>query len=142
MQKSLFGSEQELSELGFRRFAVLERRDLNVVAELDSKPAVYLATLDDHVFWVGETGNVRRRFSDYRRWFALPNDSPRADVKTRNKLLEMVNGRQLVFYCKTPLEIWSSLTAKNYPAHRVEETILIDYFKPAWNLRPGGRSRG
>lgn len=111
-------------------------------AELEAKPAVYVAVLDDRVFWVGETGNSRQRFKNYRRWFALPDDSSRRDLKTRNQLLEMADGRSLTFFLKAPMTVWSHLTALSYAAHRVEETILIDYFRPDWNTRPGGRRRG
>lgn len=142
MPRSKGTTYDELDRLGFQRAAILEGRDLQVVAELPSEPAVYVAVLDGVVFWVGETGNARRRFSDYRRWLALPDDSPRRDLATRDKLLEMAGAGQLIFFIKKPITIRSELTGKDYPAHRVEETILIDHFQPAWNRRPGGRSQG
>lgn len=131
-----------LDQLGFRRFAVLTGRDLRIEVGLRPEPAVYVALLENRVFWVGETGDAKRRFGDYRRWFTLPDDSPRADVRTRNLLIETVGSRPLTFFLKEPMTIWSELTGKEYPAHRVEETVLIDYFQPAWNTRRGGRSRG
>lgn len=134
--------DDELQELGFTRFAELVGRDLKIEIELKRSPAVYVAVLDGKVFWVGETGNAKERFRAYRRWFALPDNSRRRDVWPRNQLLEMTGGRVLTFLHKQPMTIWSALTSQHYPAHRVEETIFIDHFQPAWNKRPGGRGRG
>ena len=134
--------KDQLEELGFRRFAVAAGKNLTVETDLPSEPGVYVATLDDAVFWVGETVNIRKRFGQYRLWFSLPDEHKRSDVKTRNQLLNMADGKDLVFFYKEPITIFSGLTKKQYSAHRVEEVMLIDYFQPAWNLRPGGRSRG
>ena len=133
---------EKLAALGFVRFARLAGRALHIESPLPPAPAVYVAVLDGAVFWVGETGDIRRRFHSYRRWLALPDDSPRADAATRDRLLEIADGRALTFFRKEPMTIRSDLTGRDYPAHRVEETILIDYFRPAWNTRAGGRSRG
>ena len=132
---------EELAAMGFRRVATLVGRDMLMEAALKPEPAVYLALLEGRVFWVGETGDARRRFGEYRRWLALPDDSPRADRRTRDRLLETANGRPMTFFLKEPMMILSEITGKHYPGHRVEETILIDHFRPPWNTRSGGRRR-
>lgn len=134
--------EAFLESLGFGRIASSRGRELTVGTKLQNEPAVYVAVLDDEVFWVGETGRLRARFSDYQRWFALTDDSTRRDKKTRDELLRMTGGKELVFYAKPPDLYLSPLTGKQYSAHRVEETALIDHFRPAWNLRKGGRGEG
>lgn len=133
---------KRLADLGFRQFGTLVGQSLRIDADLPREPAVYVGVLDGQVFWVGETGDVRSRMASYRRWLAQPDDSPRSDARTRDQLLEMTAGRALTFFWKTPMTIRSELTGKVYPAHRVEEVMFIDYFRPAWNMRPGGRSRG
>ena len=132
----------ELKNLGFRRVAFLEGRKLCLEVKLPNEPVVYVAVLNDEVFWVGETGNARRRFSEYRSWLSLPDGSTRRDLPARNQLLQMVGSNELVFLIKPAMTIRSELTGKDYAAHRVEEAVLIDHFKPAWNLRPRGRRRG
>lgn len=132
----------ELEKLGFLRFGTIVGNELRVERELAPEPAVYVATLDDQVFWVGETGNARSRFGSYRHWLALPDNSPRRDLNARNRLVEMAGDKPLILFLKKPFTVWSDLTKRNYPAHRLEEAILIDYFQPAWNMRAGGRRKG
>lgn len=128
--------------MGFRRFGRLNGKELIIETELPRAPGVYLATLDDEVFWVGQTDNLRTRFGQYRFWFALPDNSPRRDRPTRDSLLAMVGGHELVFHYKEPAAYFSTITEKSYPAHRIEEMVFIELFDPAWNNRPGGRKRG
>lgn len=128
--------------LGFHPFARLKNYGLFIEAALPNTPAVYIAILDGTVFWVGETSRLRSRFRDYQRWLALPRGSSRRDVRIRDKLISMLSGQELVFFWKEPDTYRSPLNGKSYPAHRVEETALIDHFRPAWNLRKGGRREG
>lgn len=129
-------------ELDFQPFARLKNHDLFIEAALSDTPAVYIAVLEQAVFWVGETSRLRSRFRDYQRWLALPRSSSRRDAGTRDQLISMLSGRELIFFWKEPDMYRSPLTGKSYPAHRVEETALIDHFRPAWNLRKGGRREG
>ena len=131
-----------LAELGFTQCAHLVGRDLRLEKDLGRGPVVYVAVADESVFMVGETGDHRTRFKSYQRWFALPDDSPRRDLPARDLFLEMTGGVPVDFYSKEPMTIRSDLTRQVYPLHRVEESIFIDYFRPAWNTRPGGRKRG
>ena len=131
-----------LAELGFARCAHLDGRDLRFERDLARGPVVYVAVADGSVFMVGETGDHRTRFKSYQRWFALPDDSRRRDLRARNLFMEMTGGVPVDFYSKEPMTIRSDLTQREYSLHRVEESIFIDYFRPAWNTRPGGRKRG
>ena len=133
---------ENLRTIGFRRASILIGRQFEIEVDLRAEAAVYVGVLADKVFWVGETGNIRRRFQSYQRWFAQPDDSRRKDRKTRDQCLTMTGGAPLVFLTKKPMQVWSDIANKYYDGHRVEEVILIEYFKPAWNMRPGGRKKG
>ena len=127
--------DDHLADLGFRQFGTLVGRMLQTDADLPRHPAVYVAVLDGQVFWVGETGDLRNRAASYRRWLAQPDDSPRSDKRARDQLMQMTGGRRLTFFWKRPMTVRSELTGKEYPAHRVEEAIFIDYFRKQ-HIRP------
>src|SRR3546814_2891478 len=131
-----------LPEMGFRLIARAEGRQLTVEANLRNEPAVYVVALDGKVILVGETTILRKRFAQHRSWLAQPDNSGRTDRVTRDRFLEMTGGREITFHAKVPGRFASLLTGKKYPLHRVEAAVLIDYFQPAWNCRPGGRREG
>ena len=143
-------SEEELILLkhSFRVFGRIHGHTLEF--EAPPLPAVYVATLNGFVFWVGQTDNLRDRFKKHKVWFALPDNSNRRDKKARDDFLKLVDeycasprtNRRLVLWWKPPIEIRSPYEDQSFPGHRVEETMLIRLFEPPWNLRPGGRARG